>query len=315
MTSSEITSGAMRAVVVEAYEGLSGMEIQKITVPEPRPGHALIRVHSAGVNPIDLKVAKGVLNAKFPTPLPLISGCEIAGSVAALSDSDTEWQVGDDIHALLGYTGAFADYVLVPLENLVRKPLSMSFTEAAAMPSAVGTSQAVLDSGKVGEGSCIVIHAAAGGVGSILVQLAKARGAHITALASSANLNYVAALGADVVVDRNGDKVSEIRNADVVIDAFGPATHERSWAMLRPGGALISLVSPPSTEMAEKHKVHALHVFGDRNPENLRNADRLFMAGKLRVHVTQRFPLERFRDALQLIESGRTRGKIVLDIA
>lgn len=315
MTSTELPSGTMRAVQITTYEGVPGTELREIAIPKLTSGHALVRVHTAGVNPVDVKVAKGVMNAKFPTPLPITSGGEIAGSIVALGDPDSEWQVGDAVHAVLGYTGAFADFALVPSDKLVRKPSALSFAEAAALPSAVATSQVVLDTGEISAGSRIVIHAAAGGVGTTLLQLAKARGAHVTALASADNFDYVAALGADVVVDRNGDQVSEIRDADVVVDAYGPATHERSWAMLRPGGILLSLVSPPDAETAEKHQVRAQQIFGDMNPEYLREADRLVEAGKLRAHVTRRFPLEHYREALELIESGQSRGKIILDLS
>ncbi|QEI06611.1 NADP-dependent oxidoreductase [Pigmentiphaga aceris] len=309
-----LNQAKMRAVVLEAFEGFETLRVNEVNVPQPGPGQLLVRVHAAGVNPVDIVVALGMLQQMIPLDLPSVVGGEIAGVVAAVGEGESDWQVGDEIHALLGIAGAFADYALVPAAAAVRKPADMNFAEAAALPTAAATAAAALDRGEVGNGTRVVIHAAAGGVGSITVQLAKARGAHVTALASTGNLDFVTALGADVVVDRTTGADTEIRDADVVIDAYGPSAQERSWMMLRPGGVLVSLVAEPSAEKAAARGVRAYRIFGNRDRSTLETVDGFYEAGKLKPRIMQRFPLEQAVDALKLVATGQAQGKIVLDL-
>ncbi|WP_404477517.1 NADP-dependent oxidoreductase [Novosphingobium sp. BL-52-GroH] len=305
----------MKAIVYDDYRGIAGMEMREMPVPHPGPGMALVKVRAAGVNPVDIAVADGALQHMIPLDFPVVAGSELSGTIAALGEGVTGWQVGDDVHALLGVAGAFADHAIVPASNLVSKPPAMSFTQAAALPVAAATAIAALDAGNVGEGTRVLIHAAAGGVGTVLVQMAKARGADVTAMASPANLAFVAALGADVVIDRTTTASRGVRDMDVVIDAYGPAAQDISWTMLAPGGALLSLVTDPSPQQAERHGVRAQRIFGNRDPETLRQADALFRSGQLMPQIERRFPLEQAMDALRLIESGKSRGKVILDIA
>ena len=312
--SENLRSATMRAVLLDSFDGFKKLRVGHVKVPQPATGELLVRVHAAGVNPVDIAVAAGHMQQMIPLELPCVVGGDVAGIVVAVPDGEQDWQVGDEIHALLGIAGAFADYALVPTAWAVRKPANMSFVEAAALPTAAATATAALDRGEVGKGSRVVVHAAAGGVGSIIVQLAKARGAHVTALASTGNLAFVAALGADAVVDRTTDAEAQIRDADVVIDAYGPSAQDRSWSMLRPGGTLVSLVAEPSAEKAAEHGVRGYRIFGNRDRSTLQAADELYEAGQLSPRVMELFPLERTIDALRLVATGYAKGKIVIDM-
>lgn len=304
----------MKAAIYERFGGLAAIRLADIPIPQPIPGSVVVKVHAAGVNPVDIAVSEGKLQAMIPLDLPVTAGGELSGTISAVAADVSEWQIGDAVHALLGVAGAFAEYALVPAEMLVAKPLSMSFAEAATLPIAAATATAALDAGKVGQGTRLVIHAAAGGVGTVMVQLAKARGAHVTAMASPANCDYVAALGADEVVDRTGAAWRDIHDMDVVIDAFGTSAQDISWAMLRDGGVLVSVVSQPSVDEAERHGVTVHRVFGNRDPRVLRDADALFEAGHLQPHIARSFPFDQIIDALQLVQAGNSRGKLIVEL-
>lgn len=309
-----MSENMMRAVLLDRYEGFESLRVGEVAVPVPGPGQLLVRVRAAALNPVDMVIASGAYQQLFKFELPVVVGGELAGVVAAVADGEAAWQVGDEVHALLLGSGALAEYALVPAASAVRKPTDMSFAEAAALPTAAATATAALDRGAVGAGTRLVVHSAAGGVGSVLVQLAKARGAHVTALASPANIEFVSSLGADLVVDRTTGAEADIQDADVVIDAFGPPAQERSWSMLRRGGILISLVTDPSAEKAEQHGVQAAKIFGNRDRAVLEAANALYEEGKLKIRVMQQFPIDQTVEAYRLLQSRRATGKVVVKL-
>jgi NADPH:quinone reductase-like Zn-dependent oxidoreductase len=188
----------------------------------------------------------------------------------------------------------------------------MRFEGAAGLPIAATTAIAALNAGDVGPGTRLLIHAAAGGVGSVAVQMAKARGAEVIALASAGNFTFVHSLGADQVIDRTSPYEDQLCGIDVVLDAFGPAAQARSWHTLRKGGILLSLVAAPSQEEADKHGVRAAMVYGNPTAAALAQADELVNTGKLKVHVSRTYPLSGAMDALREVATGKVRGKIVL---
>jgi NADPH:quinone reductase-like Zn-dependent oxidoreductase len=245
-------------------------------------------------------------------PLPFTLGNEAAGTVVAVGPGVDDFKVGDEVHGVVGLIGAYAEHVAVKAAVLAHKPANLTMVEAAALPVAVSTSQAVISAGDVKQGTRILIHAASGGVGSVLVQLAKAAGAEVTALASPDNLDFVKGLGADHVVDRTTRYEDSIGDFDVVVDAFGPEATARSWTLLRKGGILIALASFPSQEEAEQHGVRAQLVFSDPKGTDLAAADALVEAGKLAVTIEQVYPFERASDAIAQVQAGKVRGKVVL---
>lgn len=305
----------MKAIQYSSYAGVEGLTLTDAPRPTAGAGEVLVKVFAAGVNPVDVAVSAGFLKDFMPLNFPATAGSEIAGVIEAVGSDVQGFAVGDAVHATLGISGAFAEYALVKTAALAHKPKAMSFAEAAGLPVAAATATAALDAGNVGPGTRLLIHAAAGGVGSVAVQIAKARGAEVTALASAGNIEFVKSLGADTVVDRASRYEDTLRDFDVVLDAFGPPAQERSWGLLKKGGAMLSLVTQPSEETAARYGVRAVRIFGMPTAEVLARADALVDAGKLKVHVSRTYPLAQAGAALREIASGKVRGKIVLVIA
>jgi NADPH:quinone reductase-like Zn-dependent oxidoreductase len=301
----------MKAISYSAYAGIDGMALNETPRPVVADDEVLVQICAAGVNPVDIAVSEGVLSAMMPLAFPIIAGSEMAGIVAECGSAVQDFSVGDAVHGTTGISGSFADYVAVKASALMPKPECMSFEEAAGLPIAASTVAAAFAASKVGQGTRVAIHAASGGVGTIAVQIAKALGAHVVALASPANLDFVRSLGADEVCDRTGN-LDQIRDMDVVLDGHGPEAQTRSWAMLRRGGILASLVTQPSPDEAERHGVTALRIFGTPTREALAAADRLAEEGKLRVIINQCFPLDHAVDALRVVAGGGVRGKNIV---
>jgi NADPH:quinone reductase-like Zn-dependent oxidoreductase len=304
----------MKAIQYSSYAGADGLTLVEAPKPTPQSGEVLVKIHAAGVNPVDIAVSEGFFKDFRPMSFPITAGSEMAGVIEAVGSDVKNFAVGDAVHATLGSTGAFAEYVAVEVSKLARKPARMSFVEAAGLPVAAATATVALNTGNVERGTKLLIHAAAGGVGSVAVQMAKARGAEVTALASAGNIEFVKTLGADRVVDRASRYEDSLRDFDVVLDAFGPPAQERSWSLLRKGGVLVSLVTQPSEETAAKYGVRAVRIFGMPTGEVLAQADALVDAGKLKVHVSRTYPLAQAADALREVASGRVRGKLVLTV-
>lgn len=302
----------MRAVQIEGFGGPEVVKLGDAPRPQAGPGQVLVRVAAAGVNPVDWKIRDGYMKDLMPFTFPTILGNEFAGTVEAVGDGVAGFAVGDEVHGATGPIGAFAEYVAADPILITKKPTALGMAEAAALPVAVATARSAFEAGEVGQGTRLLIHAAAGGVGSIALQLARSLGAEVTALASPANMEFVRSLGADHVIDRTGDYEKEIGGFDVVLDAYGPEAQARSWKLLRPGGIMVSLVAPPSEDEAKAHGARGTMVFGRPNGQNLAEADKLVEAGKLKVTIARTYPVEQVNDAFAEVQGGRVRGKVVL---
>lgn len=302
----------MIAVQITGFGGPDVLEVREVPEPVVAPGKVIVRVAAAGVNPVDWKIREGYMKDMMPWTFPAILGNEIAGTVESVGEGVEGFAPGDEVHGATGARGAFAGLVAIDAAALARKPATIGMIEAAALPVAVATSTPVLEAGNVGKGTRVLVHAAAGGVGSIFVQLAKARGAEVTALGSPGNLGFLRALGADHVVDRTTDYAATIGGFDLVLDAYGPATHDVSWGLLKRGGILVSLTAPPSPQQADKHGVRAVMTFAVPDGAALAEAGRLVESGAIKITVQRTYRVEDAADALAEIAGGQVRGKIVL---
>lgn len=305
----------MKAVQITGFGGPEVLQVLDAAAPTAEPGTVVVKVAAAGVNPVDWKIREGYMKDLMPWTFPATLGNEIAGVVESVGPGVEGFAPGDEVYGSTGPRGAFAEQVAIPAAILAKKPASLDMVETAALPVAVVTSWSALTAGDVGKGSRVLVHAAAGGVGSVFVQLARARGAEVTALGSPGNLDFLRGLGADHVVDRTTDYTATIGDFDMVLDAFGPSAQEKSWGLLKPGGILVSLVAPPSQEIAEERGVRATMVFGQPDRAALDEAARLVDAGQLKVHVNRRFPFDQAGDAMAAVEKGVDRGKVVLTFA
>jgi NADPH:quinone reductase-like Zn-dependent oxidoreductase len=304
----------MRAVEMTGYGGPDMMRVNNAAQrpAAPGPGEVLVRVAAAGINPVDWKIREGYMKDFVPFVFPAILGNELAGTIEAVGSDVTGLAVGDEVHGATGLAGAFAEYVVLKAELTVKKPKNLSMAQAAAVPVAAATSVVALNTGEVGKGTRILIHAAAGGVGSVALQLARLRGAEVTALASPGNMEFVKELGAAHVVDRTGDYENKLGEFDVVLDAYGPEAQARSWKLLRRGGILISLAAPPPEDVAAAHGVRAAMIHGVPSKAAFNEVDKFIGAGELKIFVSRTYPVEQAKAAMAECEAGQVRGKLVL---
>ena len=320
----EVGMGSMMAVRIHRFGGPEVLRYEEAPRPEPGVGDVLIRVHAAGVNPGDWKIREGAFQGSFPRGFPAIVGWDVSGTVESVGDGVTGFRIGDAVYARTDVTrpGAYAEYVAVRARELARRPLTVDHVHAAAVPLAALTAwQALFESparstsiGLV-KGQSLLIHGAAGGVGTFALQFAKNAGAKVIATGSARNEEFLRQLGADEFVDSTRARFEElVSEVDAVLDTVGGDTQARSWSVLKPGGVLASVVSPPSEAEARAHGVRAASVFAQPSAPQLEEIAATIDAGLVRPIVTEVFPLADARRAHELSQTGHVRGKIVLDV-
>lgn len=309
----------MKAVVMHAYGGPEVLKYEDAARPDPATGEVLVRVHAAAVNPVDWKVRAGHLRGFLNYSLPLIPGWDLSGVVEATGAGVTDWKQGDAVYARpdLRRNGAYAEYIAVRASELGHKPRSIDHVQASAIPLACLTAwQALFDAGGLKAGQRVLIHAAAGGVGTFAVQLAKWKGAHVVGTASERNHAFLRELGADEVIDYTKTNFEEVvRDVDVVLDTLAGQTRDRSWNVLKKDGILVSILGQPSPDDAAQHGVRAAGVFVEPNQAQLGEIAKLVDSGKLRPIIETVLPLAQAARAHEMNQTLHTRGKIVLQVA
>lgn len=304
----------MRAVQIERYGNEEVVQIAEVEKPKPGAGQVLVKVKAAGVNPVDWKIRDG-LGEMFGLKPPLILGCEVAGIVEAVGDKVKDFTSGDEVYGYLGaHSGGYAEYVAAPASEFVRKSKEIDFNTAASVPVGALTAwQGIFDHGKLASGQRILITGASGTVGSMAVQLAKVKGAHVIGTGSGRNEEFVRKLGADEFIDYKNRKFEEeVSEVDVVFDTVGGDMQDRAFQTLRSGGSLVSTVNPPSEEKAKELGVTVAMVVMMPKPDQLAEINQLVDNGKLRPRVAIVLPLADVKKAHQLSASGHADGKIIL---
>jgi NADPH:quinone reductase-like Zn-dependent oxidoreductase len=308
----------MKAVCIYAYGGPSVLSYEDAPRPHPGPGEVLVRVHAAGINPVDWKVREGHLKAMLHPTFPFILGWDVSGVVDGLGSGLTRLKLGDEVYSRpdISRDGAYAEYIVMRESEVALKPRTLDHIHAAALPLAGLTGwQTLFTAGGLAAGQRVLIHAAAGGVGHLAVQLAKWKGAQVIGTAAAKNHEFVRSLGADQVVDYNTERFEDVvQPVDVVLDTMGGDTQERSWKLLKPGGILVSIASPPSAEVAAAHGVRQAFVFTQPNAPQLDEIARLADGERLKAIVETILPLSDATRGQELSERGHTRGKIVLRV-
>jgi NADPH:quinone reductase-like Zn-dependent oxidoreductase len=308
----------VKAVRIHQYGGPEVLKYEEAPQPQPQHDDVLIRVHAGGVNPVDWKVRQGYLKERLHHSLPLILGWDLSGVVETAGSGVARLKVGDQVYSRpdLSRDGAYAEYIVVRESEIALKPRSIDHVHAAAIPLAGLTAwESLFDAALLSPHQRILIHAAAGGVGHFAVQLAKWKGAYVIGTASARNHEFVRQLGADEMIDYHTQRFEDLaRNVDVVLDTIGGETQQRSWEVLKPGGVLVSIISPPSSETAKAHGVRQAYVFIQPNASRLAEIAALVDSGKLRAAVETLLPLADARRAHEISQSGHARGKIVLRV-
>ncbi|HEY3414900.1 MAG TPA: NADP-dependent oxidoreductase [Armatimonadota bacterium] len=308
----------MKAVRIHEYGGPEVLQYEEAPKPVPNDSEVLIRIHAAAINPVDWKVRKGYLKGHIDHAMPLILGWDLSGIVEEAGVAVTRLRPGDEVYSRpdLARDGAYAEYIVADDSLVALKPTSIDHIHAAGIPLAGMTAwQALFDVAALQPGQRVLVHAAAGGVGSFAVQMAKWKGAFVIGTASARNVDLVRELGADEVVDYTATQFeTAVQGVDVVLDTIGGDTQERSWGVMKPGGILVSIVSPPSEDAAKEHNVRSAYHFLDPNAGQLTRIAELVDTGHIRSIVETVFQLADARNAHEMSETGHARGKIVLQV-
>ena len=312
----------MRAVAVREWGGPERLEVLDVEKPPVAPDGILVRVHAAGLNPVDHKVREGKLADKFPFRFPVILGWDVAGTVEAVGPAVTWFKPGDPVY---GYNrrhelslGTYAEYTTGPEGYFAHMPRELSFEEAAAIPLAALTAHQAIERVGLRGGETLFVPGGAGGVGHFAIQLARERGARVIATASPANHDFLRELGAEPVDYTGEDVPARVRELatddgpDAALDIWGGESREQVLATLRRGGRLVSLATPPP-ENRDGFEIH--YIFVRPSGYDLgEHITPLVHEGRLRPHVDEVYPLERAAEAHERLEAGHVRGKLVLKV-
>lgn len=307
----------MKAIRVAAYGGPDSLSLQELDDPRPGDGEVLIDVAATSVNPIDWKIVSGAMQAFIPLTFPFTPGVDAAGTVIAVGRNVTTLVPGDEVLGFIGIVGGYATRAVVDAGRLARKPKGLGFLEAAGIPAAALTAwQALHDHGKLQAGQKVLIHAAAGGVGSVAVQLANLAGAQVIGTASAANRSYLQGLGATDVIDYTEDDFADkVSDVDLVLDLVGSDTQVRSWSVLKRGGTLVSSVSPPDARRAHEVGADGKHFATRPDGAQLSALAMLYESGRLRVEIESTYPLDRAGEAMAKSMARHVRGKVIIQTA
>ncbi len=332
----------MKAFIIDRYGKKETGRIAQMPEPELRDDDVLIRIHAAGVNALDSKIKSGEFKLILPYRLPLILGNDVAGTVVGVGTRVSRFKPGDEVYARADQDriGTFAEFIAVKEASLARKPTNLSMEEAASIPLVALTAwQVLVETAKLKKGQKVLIQAGSGGVGTIAIQLAKYLGAFVATTTGTSNVEWVKALGADVVIDyKKRDFAAELRDYDVVLNSLGGDELEKSLQVLKPGGYLVSISGPPTPEFAvdqglawplkqvlrllshgirkqaRRRGVAYAFLFMRADGNQLREITALIESGIIRPIVDCVFSLEATADAMTYVEQGRAKGKVVVQV-
>jgi alcohol dehydrogenase len=332
----------MKVFILERYGKKGSLRLGEMPEPELRDDEVLVQVHAAGVNVLDSKIKSGEFKLVLPYRLPLILGHDVAGVVLRVGARVRQFKPGDEVYARPDdfRIGAFAELIAIKESSLAIKPKALTMEEAASIPLVGLTAwQALIGKANLKQGQKVFIQAGSGGVGTFAIQLAKHLGAFVATTTSTANVDWVKRLGADIVIDYKKDDFENILHGyDVVLNSQDSATLAKSLRVLKPGGKLISISGPPDPAFGEeigaswwlqsimrllsfgirrkakRHKVSFSFLFMKANGGQLREIGALIDAGAIRPVVDRVFPFEATREAMEYVEIGRAKGKVVVKL-
>lgn len=331
----------MKATYINRYGNIDDVQLDEQSKPLITENEALVKIHAASINPLDLRVLEGEFKAILPVKFPFILGNDFAGTVFQVGANVKQFKAGDEVYAKTNQNGAFAEYTVVQQSSLALKPQNISMELAASLPLVSLTAwQALVEIAKVQVGQKVLIHAGSGGVGSIAIQLAKHLGATVATTTSGKNAQWVKALGADIVIDyKTTNFEQELKDYDVVLDTQGGKILEKSLNVLKRGGRVISISGPPDRDFAEaihanwllkciipllswsirnkakKRGITYSFLFMQPNGQHLSELSKLVESGKINPIVDKTYAFTEIKDAFQYVNTGRAKGKVVLKIA
>lgn len=311
----------MKAIQINKYGGPEVLEINT-NIPEPvlKPDQILVDVYASSINPFDNIVLAGFMEKMMPLKFPTTMGGDFSGVVSKVFEGETEYKVGDQVYGQAivfnGGSGSFAEKVASNSKSTALKPKNINFFEAASLPL-VGSSaiQALEDSIKLKSGNKILIHGAAGGIGSIAVQIAKSIGAYVAVTVSEKDKEFVKQLGADEIIDYKNQKFEEmLKDYDAVYDTIGGETLEKSFSILKKGGVLASMKGQPNPELAVRFGVTGIAINTKTNDERLKRLTQLVESGKVKPHIDKIFEMDQIKEAFTYKNTAHPKGKVVVKI-
>jgi NADPH:quinone reductase-like Zn-dependent oxidoreductase len=332
----------MKAVILDRYGSADRVRAGDMPDPELREDDVLVQVHAAGVNLLDSKIRNGEFKRILPYRLPLVLGHDVAGVVVRIGSRVRRFRPGDEVYARPadGRIGAFAEFIAINEDDVAIKPKAISMEEAASIPLVGLTAwQALIERARLRRGQKVLIHAGSGGVGTFAIQLAAHVGATVATTTSTANVDLLRSLGADIVVDyKKEDFADVLRDCDVVLNSLDRVTLEKSLRVLKPGGQLISISGPPDAAFArsigaswvlrmimsalsygirakaKRRDAHYSFLFMRANGGQLTEITALIDAGIIRPVVDRVFPFASTKQAMAYVEGGRAKGKVVVSL-
>lgn len=309
----------MKTVRIHNYGNPSVMSYEDAPCPDPTPNEVLVRVHAAGINPVDWKTRSGSGMAyRYPDPFPLIPGWDVSGVVTTVGSEVNEFTPGDEVFGMVHFPeigSAYAEYVTAPVSHFALKPRNVDHVQAAAIPLAALTAwQALFEAGDLSSGQRLLILGASGGVGHLAVQIAKWKGAHVIGTASSGNLDFLHTLGIDQAID-HVDFADAVEGVDMVMDTVGGELLSQAFRVTKNGGTIVSIAGKPDPEEAAKRQIKASNILVHTENSQLVQIAELMAAGHLKTVIAEVFPLTQVQQAHEL-GASRTlrRGKIVLQV-
>ncbi|MBM7044316.1 MULTISPECIES: NADP-dependent oxidoreductase [Rhizobium] len=332
----------MKAFLIDRYAKGVALRLGEVPEPELRESDVLVEIHAASVNLLDAKIRDGEFKLILPYRLPLVLGNDVAGLVVRVGSKVRRFKPGDEVYARPSQDriGTFAELIAMNEADVAMKPKNLTMEEAASVPLVALTAwQVLVERARLKKGQKVLIHAGSGGVGTIAIQLAKHIGATVATTTSTANVDLVRSLGADVVVDYKKDDFEKaLQGYDVVLNSLGKDTLEKSLRVLKPGGKLISISGPPDPEFArqngsgwllqqvmrllsfgirrksKRHRVSYSFLFVTANGGQLEQITSLIEAGAVRPVMDRVFPFDKANEALAYVETGRAKGKVVISV-
>jgi NADPH:quinone reductase-like Zn-dependent oxidoreductase len=307
----------IRKVRIHRFGGPDVLHVDEVEPSLPDASQVLVRVVAAGVNPVDFKIRNGGYPAVKEDRLPYTLGRDVSGIVEKCGAQASRFKIGDEVFGIVGIGGGgYAEKVVLNQQDIATKPAEVDHIHAAGIPLAGQTAwQGLFRHGGLKAGQSVLIHGGSGGVGHFAIQFAKAKGARVLTTVSTDSVEFARGLGADVVIDYKTQRFEEqARDLDLVFDLIGGDTRERSWTLLKRGGVLVSTLTEPSKETADRYGVRALRYTVAADGAELAEIAGLAASGKVKPHVSKIFPLQQAAQALAAVEHGGSRGKVVLSV-
>lgn len=306
----------MKAVQMKQYGGEEELQLVDVAKPTAGKGQVVVRIVATSLNPIDLKRTSGAMKQMFPVQFPFTPGGDVSGVVDSVGEGVKEFKEGDEVWGYAQNGGAYAEFIAIGADKVAPKPKKLNYIETASLALVGQTALQMVDRAEVQKGQTVLIHGAGGAVGSVAVQETHRRGAKVIGTAAKESFERLKGYGADQLIDYEHEAFDKlVRDVDVVLDAVGGETLQRSYGVVKEGGVLVSVVQPPSEEEARKRRIKASMVITETSSASLKRVGDLVAAGAIKPFVGKVYPLSEVAKGWREGRTNHVEGKIVFQVA